>query len=103
MTKPKKIKEAAEFLRDSGLLFEINRKILHPLGLALEVNTNDDGTEEFGQVWDSRDDPEGFLYADDCYLSGLKKFKLYMKERGNMALKSRMERLGYLVQKRYED
>lgn len=102
MTKPKKIKEAAAFLRDSGLIFEINRKILHPLGLALEVTINDDGTEEFGQLWDSRDDPEGFIYADDCYESGLKKFKAYMKERGNEALKSRMEKLGFLVQKRYK-
>lgn len=100
MSKPKKIKEAAAFLRDAGLLFEINRKILHPLGLALEIVINDDGTEAFGEIWDSRDDPEGIIYADDCYESGLKKFKVYMKERGNTALKSRMENLGYLVQRK---
>ena len=98
----KKIKEAAEFLLDSGLLFEINRKILHPLGLALETVVHEDGTVEFGQIWDARDDPEGMLYADDCYASGLKKLKAYLKEQGNEALKSRMEKLGFLVQKRYE-
>ena len=50
MSKIKKIKESAEFLVDSGLLFEINRKILHPLGLAIEVVVEDDGTTKFGSL-----------------------------------------------------
>lgn len=97
--KLKKIKDAAAFLRDAGLIFEINRKILHPLGLALEIIINDDGTEEFGDLWDCRDDPEGVIYNKWCFESGLKKFKAYMKEQGNKLLKSRIETLGYLVQK----
>lgn len=51
--------------REQGYLLEINRRFLHPLGLALEIII-DDKTQEMrlGGVWDSRDDPEGFLYDE---------------------------------------
>lgn len=35
--------EAAQFLMDSGLLGEINRVVLHPRGLGLAVQVDDDG------------------------------------------------------------
>jgi len=98
----KKIKDAAAFLRDAGLVFEINRKILHPLGLALEIQINDDGTEKFGALWDCRTDPEGILYNDACFKSGFKKLKAYIKKHGNKSLKSRVAKLGYLVQGKYK-
>lgn len=53
--------------RAQGYLQELNRRFLHPLGLAIEVVVDDeDGTMSFGGVWDYRDDPEGirFDYAD---------------------------------------
>ena len=31
--------------RESGLLAELNRTFLHPLGLALEIIVEDDGTD----------------------------------------------------------
>jgi hypothetical protein len=54
---------AAEF-QHLGFLQEVNRLFLHPLGLALEVIVDDDGTMRFGGVWDYREDPEGMLFAD---------------------------------------
>lgn len=80
--------------RARGYLQEVNRLMLHPLGLALEVVVDDcdncggtgrelisvahperghedcgdchDGkTERLGGVWDYRDDPEGILYGGD--------------------------------------
>lgn len=51
--------------REQGYLQELNRQFLHPLGLALEVDLNEDGTESFGGVWNYRDDPEGMIYGDD--------------------------------------
>lgn len=48
-----------------GFLQEVNRKFFHPLGLALEVIVNDDGTEELGGVWDYRDDEEGIFFSKD--------------------------------------
>lgn len=50
--------------RADGYLQELNRRFLHPLGLALEVIVNDDGSEQFGGVWDYRDDPEGMAYGE---------------------------------------
>lgn len=54
--------QISEF-RKLGYLQELNRQFLHPLGLALEVSINEDGTESLGGVWDYRDDPEGIMYA----------------------------------------
>jgi len=45
-----------------GYLQEVNRNFLHPLGLALAVQTYDDGSTGF-TVWDCRD--EGICFAWD--------------------------------------
>jgi len=49
--------------REKGFLQEANRLFFHPLGLALEVEINDDGTEKLGGIWDYRDDPEGITFG----------------------------------------
>lgn len=51
--------------RELGFLQEVNRLVLHPCGLALEVVIHEDGTEELGGVWDYREDPEGICYGGD--------------------------------------
>lgn len=51
--------------RKLGFLQEVNRKFFHPLGLALEVIINEDGTETLGGVWDYRKDPEGNFFGGD--------------------------------------
>jgi len=48
-----------------GYVQELNRIFLHPLGLALEVIVDPDGTERFGDVWDCRDDPDGMIFGPD--------------------------------------
>lgn len=51
--------------RAQGFIMEINRRFLHPYGLALEVVIDDKtGEERLGGVWDYRDDPEGIAYAE---------------------------------------
>lgn len=72
--------------RDLGYLQEVNRQFFHPLGLALEIVIEDchhPGVEEgsfpadrcslcdedgktyrLGGLWDSREDPEGFLFGE---------------------------------------
>lgn len=55
-------KMSVEEFRTLGFLQEVNRQFLHPRGLAIEVMIDDDGKESFGEVWDSRDDPEGIYY-----------------------------------------
>jgi hypothetical protein len=56
--------DIAEF-RKAGFLQEVNRQFFHPLGLALEVVAEEDGSEHLGGVWDYRDDPEGIVFAGD--------------------------------------
>lgn len=49
---------------DLGFLQEINREVLHPAGLAMEMYTDDEGNVTgFGGVWDYRDDPEGMFFG----------------------------------------
>lgn len=100
----KKIKNSARFLLDSGLLFEINRKVLHPLGLALHVELDDDSHTKvlFSDVLDSREDPEGFIFSPESFEDGIEKLEKYMAEEGQKMLESRMAKLGYLIQEKPE-
>ena len=91
MVKRMDIKE----FREMGLLAEINRVFLHPLGLALEVNTEEDGTETLGGIWDYRDDPEGILYAKDYFpTEKCKEAQKFIEEK----YKQRKETLGFVFQ-----
>lgn len=58
--------DIGEFRR-LGLLQEINRRFLHPIGLALAVEAAKDDeepiVETLAYIIDSRDDPEGFCFA----------------------------------------
>jgi hypothetical protein len=58
--------DAREF-REAGYLMELNRRFLHPLGLALETVRAADGSEQFGAIHDGRDDPEGYIFADSFF------------------------------------
>ena len=52
-----------EEFQEKGYLQEVNRRFLHPLGLALEVIIDEaDGSVKLGGIWDSRDDPEGIVF-----------------------------------------
>jgi hypothetical protein len=105
----------AKFLLDSGLLFEINRSILHPFGLAIEVIIDDSipvteslGLDEepvvkdpiirIGDVWDFRTEPGGMQFADESYAEGLIKFTKFMQEFGSAKLAQRKQLLGYIKQ-----
>lgn len=58
-----KVMSIKEF-RELGLVQEINRRFLHPLGLALEVIIDEQtGEESILRVWDDRDNPEGFIFG----------------------------------------
>lgn len=50
---------------DLGFLQEVNRKTLHPAGLALMIDVPDgsDQTIAHMRIWDCRDDREGALFA----------------------------------------
>lgn len=88
----------AEFRR-LGYLQEVNRVLLHPLGLALEVTVDPDGTERISGIWDSRDDPEGITYANEITTPGefaerAQRIGSEWSERAN----ARVAALGYHIQ-----
>lgn len=90
--KQNKLMPIEEF-RKLGILHEVNRQFLHPLGLALEVVVDDDGNEKLSGIWDSRDDAEGIAFAkiDKEKMDSFEKFQ-YRKHL------VRKELLGYIVQ-----
>ena len=87
----------AEF-RKEGYLQELNRQFLHPLGLALEVIINDDGTESFGEVWDNREDPEGMIFDDTLIDAEFEDRAVRIEGQIYERYEERTKRLGYMVQ-----
>jgi len=87
------IKEFREF----GFLQELNRVFLHPMGLALEVIINEDGTETLGGIWDYREDPEGMSFIDLSTDEAKEKAKRVAEHATKKAI-DRMEILGFVLQ-----
>lgn len=79
--------------RKKGYLQELNRQFLHPLGLAIEVRVEQDGTETFGGLWDYRSDSEGI-----CYDTIDEEKAAYIIEQQEERAIARQEALGYVVQ-----
>jgi hypothetical protein len=90
---------------ETGLLFEINRRILHPLGVALEMIIDDKtGEVRLGEIWDCRCDKEGnpnlegMVFDKEIFLGGSKKYTEFMEREGNTKLETRKRKLGFIVQ-----
>lgn len=84
--------------RDKGYLQELNRKFLHPLGLALEVIIDNMGEKnesvKLGGIWDYREDEEGIIFSDDIDEEKVKRIEDEWKRRK----KIRVKKLGYMIQ-----
>ena len=94
---------AGEFLLNKGLLFEINRKILHPFGLALEVVEQEDEMRQLHIVvseglLDLRSDPEGLVFGERAFIEGTNALNKFLDEYGRKKLLLRKEKLGYVIQ-----
>lgn len=84
----------------TGLLFEINRAVLHPFGLALRV-TEYDAEEGGGVEFDglvSTTDPEGIVFDDGSLEAGAKKLAVFLRDTGREKLAAREKALGWTVQ-----
>ena len=88
---------AAEYLFDTGLLFEINRTLLHPLGIGLMIESTEDGVV-FGKELVYTDDDEGLSFDKETYTIGKDKFNRFMREIGDERVSKRREIRGYVVQ-----
>jgi len=87
-------------LLDQGLIFEINRQILHPLGYSLTYKPSSGSNDPDGLVLLQTEDKEGCLYPESNFMEGASKFSIFMKDTGEKTLSDRMKILGYLRQTR---
>lgn len=96
MTQPadySKLMDINEFV-ELGLLQEINRRILHPCGLALMVTVEDDGSAMISGVLDARTDTEGFVFvAHPSETKAERATQLW-----DAHAKHRLEKYGWVVQ-----
>lgn len=91
---------SATELRDEGYLQEVNRLFFHRLGLALAVDIErNEQAQERGhtgcdelivQVWDGRDDPEGFCFGDLDESDAKKALHVHSERRKRMPARLRM-------------
>ncbi len=86
--------------RALGYLQDANRRYFHPLGLALEVIVDDDGSEKFGGVWDCCDDPEGMAFADADWTAEKVDVAQAMQVDADRKMKAavRLKNLGFVIQ-----
>jgi len=87
---------AADLLVDSGLLWAINRSVLHPLGLALAVNMEGEDLLSFDLL--ETKDPSGMIFDAEAMAEGVAKHRSFMKHTGNDRVRARRSSLGYAVQ-----
>lgn len=81
-------------LVDFGFLQEVNRQFFHPLGMALVVTREQDGTARIEGVQDERDDPEGMYFSD-----GPDRDKVgRVRDLHEIKAAARVQALGYVVQ-----
>lgn len=91
--------DPARFLSESGLLGEINRRVLHPFGLALGYEDDGTGVAPKMIVLDiSANDPEGFAFDDKSLADIRAKFESFMAKDGNARLEARKAALGFIEQ-----
>ena len=88
----------ARQLIPTGILLEVNRQFFHPLGMALSLTVEQDGSD-----WDQpaelsmvqTDDPEGFVYGRSA--ERLAKAHAFSKLATEKRIK-RHDSLGYIIQ-----
>jgi hypothetical protein len=93
-TREIKYLDPREFI-EGGYLHEINRLVLHPLGLALEFTASEHSASAVVRIWDDRDDPEGTYLGGDL-LSREKAIKVCDELLARRD--ARMQRLGWIIQ-----
>lgn len=87
-----------QYLLDSGLLFEINRQIMHPCGLALSVKKNDaDGAMSL-QIKDSRLEPERLHFDKETYRIACEKWNKFKRSFVWPQMDKRAKKLGWSCQ-----
>jgi len=88
-----KVEKPAAFLVKNGILFEINRQVLHPLGMEIALTCDEGGELVRLEIFDNRDDPSPIHFPSDAFEEGRQKYERYMAEHGRRNVQKR-RRLG---------
>ncbi len=91
------VEDRGEVLFTTGLLFEINQKILHPVGKSIYYDP-DEGL----RVVNHTNDPEATIFDKFTFNMGKNKLLKFMRTEGKEAMRLRQEKLGFVVQQIYE-
>ncbi len=87
--------------REKGYLQELNRRFLHPLGLALEIIVEGD-KEKIGGIWDYREDKEGILYdissSEQDRLERFKRNEHFINSELELRSPDRLKALGFVIE-----
>jgi hypothetical protein len=88
-----------DYLLDSGLLFEINRTILHLFGIAIAIKSDEQGNKTFA-LKDFREKPEELVFDKNVIGLGTMKLENFLKEFGHPQMDRRAKKLGWSCQHR---
>ena len=91
------IENPVQFLRDNGLLFELNRQVLHPLGMELDIRLDEDGKITGIDLVDNRDNPQPLSFGPAEFTAGREKYNAYLDERGRRNIQKRRQ-MGMVIQ-----
>ena len=83
---------------ERGFLFELNRSVLHPMGLAMYVTDGVLSPMVLGGIINSMDDPDGFVFEPKTFIEGHEKWHKFMTLEGGERLNERRDCLGFVQQ-----
>lgn len=92
-----KIENPVEFMRNNGILFEMNRQVLHPLGLELHIHLDENGKVTGIDLLDNRENTDPIFFSPEAYAEGREKYETYLKEHGRRNIQKRRQ-LGMVIQ-----
>lgn len=93
----KKIDRPARFLAENGILFELNRQILHPLGMELRFRMDGEGHLRDMELLDNRDEPTPIYFPAEEFDKGRAKYEEYLHEHGRRNMQKRRQ-MGVVTQ-----
>lgn len=93
----KKIDRPARFLAENGILFELNRQILHPLGMELRFRMDETGNLQALELLDNRGEATPIYFPAEEFDEGRAKYEKYLHEHGRRNMQKRRQ-MGVVTQ-----
>jgi hypothetical protein len=92
-----RIENPVEFLIDHGILFEMNRQVLHPLGLELHFRLDDEGRITAIDLLDNRAGIQPISFSPEAFVAGRERYERYLADHGRRNMQKRRQ-IGMVIQ-----